>query len=51
MILLDVMGPFPPLVGWMWYLLASWSYLLACSTHISLYITRIFLIMKVTVTG
>jgi hypothetical protein len=50
MIALDVLGPFPRLAGWLWYLLASWSGLLAGSTHISLYLTRIFLIKKVTVT-
>ena len=47
-ILKDVFGPFPPLLGWLWYILLSFNAILFFSTHISLNLARIFLIKKVT---
>ena len=46
-ILSDVFGPFPPLLGWLWYILLSFNAILFFSTHVSLNLTRIFLIKKV----
>ena len=43
----DVFGPFPPLLGWLWYILLSFNAILFFSTHVSLNLTRIFLIKKV----
>ena len=47
MILLDLLGPYPPLLGWLWYLLTGSSTLLSCLTHIALNATRVFLIKRV----
>ena len=46
-ILKDVFGAFPRLLGWLWYILLSFSALLTFSSHISLNLTRIFLIKEV----
>ena len=46
-VLLGVLGTFPPVLGWLWYLVASCSMLLSLAILISLNFTRIFLIRKV----
>ena len=46
-VLLGVLGPFPPVLGWLWYLVASCSMLLSLFILISLNLTRIYLIRKV----
>ena len=47
MVLFDLFGPFPRLLGWLWYLLVSFTGILTHSTHTALNLTRIFLIKKV----
>ena len=46
-VLLGVLGSFPPVLGWLWYLVASCSMVLSLNILISLNITRIYLIRKV----
>jgi hypothetical protein len=45
-----LLGQFPALAGWLWYLAASSTFILAATALISLNITRIFLIKKVGLT-
>ena len=47
MILLDLLGPYPLLCGWLWYLLYAFSSLLISLTQIALNSTRVFLIKRV----
>ena len=47
MILLDLLGPYPLFLGWLWYLFIVSSSLLVSLTHIALNITRVFLIKRV----
>ena len=47
MVLFDTLGPFPRLLGWLWYLLVSSIGLVSASTHTALNLARIFLIKMV----
>ena len=47
LILVDLVGHFPEVLGWLWYLLASFLTVLTTGIIITLNILRIFLISKV----
>ena len=47
MVCLEVFGPYPPVLGWLWYLVVSILNILSMTILISLNLTRIYLIKKV----
>ena len=49
LILVDMVGPFHEVLGWLWYLLVSFLSLLTFGLIITLNLVRIFLILMVRV--